>query len=205
MKMAELSRTTGVAVATIKFYMREGLLAAGERTHPNQSSYTDAHVRRVRLIKSLVDVGGLSVAAAGRVLAAIDSDIPVAETFEIAQQTVSENLDADAIPAAALERVDEVISGWCVAPTNPGRLAAARVLATYEAVGQEDRSRWTERYAAVALLAAEADLDEIEGRPDRSSKAETVVVGSVLGDALFAALRRAAQEHITAQRYGHAP
>lgn len=202
MKMAELSTTTGISVATIKYYLRQGLLAPGERTRPNQANYTPAHVRRVRLVKSLLEVGGLSVAAAGRVIGAIDSDVPLAQTFEIAQKTVSDDLDVDTIDPAALDRIDEVISGWTVHPTNPGRLAAARILTTYTAVGQEDRSGWFDRYAAAALLAAEADLDEIETRPDRETKAETVVVGTVLGDALFAALRRAAQEHVTAQRYG---
>ena len=33
------------------------------------------------------------------------------------------------------------------------------------------------------------------------SSAETVVVGTALGDALFAALRRAAQEHVSTTRY----
>lgn len=202
MKMAELSTTTGISVATIKYYLRQGLVAPGERTHPNQANYTREHVRRVRLVKSLLEVGGLSVAAAGRVIRAIDSDLPLAETFEIAQKTVSEDLDVNTIDQAALDRIDEMISDWDVHPANPGRVAAAHILATYRAVGQEDRSGWFDRYAAAALLAAEADLDEIETRPDRETKAETVVVGTVLGDALFAALRRAAQEHITARRYG---
>lgn len=201
MKVAELSKSTGVPVATIKFYIRQGLLAPGERTHPNQSSYSEEHVRRVRLIRSLLDVGGLSVASASRVIGAIDSDMSLVCTFEVAQSTVSEHLDAAAIGPEALERVDATLEDWHVHPENPGRLAAARILETYDAVGQDDNRGWFKRYAAAALLAAEADLDEVETRPDRESKAETVVVGTVLGDALFAALRRAAQEHVAAQRY----
>ena len=37
MRMAELSRRTGVPVPTIKYYLREGLLPPGERTSPNQA------------------------------------------------------------------------------------------------------------------------------------------------------------------------
>jgi len=44
--MAELSKTSGVPVATIKFYLRERLLPAGERTGPNQSIYGEQHLRR---------------------------------------------------------------------------------------------------------------------------------------------------------------
>src|SRR6478752_6940457 len=64
MRMKELSEVSGVPVATIKFYQRERLLPAGERTHPNQSVYGDEHLRRIRLIRALIEVGGLSVAAA---------------------------------------------------------------------------------------------------------------------------------------------
>ncbi|MDX2026822.1 MerR family transcriptional regulator, partial [Microcella sp.] len=45
--MSELSATTGTPVPTLKFYLREGLLPAGERTSPNQSQYDDSHVERV--------------------------------------------------------------------------------------------------------------------------------------------------------------
>lgn len=44
--MRELAECSGVPVATIKFYLRTGLLAPGERTSPNQARYTGEHVRR---------------------------------------------------------------------------------------------------------------------------------------------------------------
>jgi len=72
MRMKELSEASGVPVATIKFYLRERLLPAGERTQPNQSQYTDAHLGRIRLIRALIEVGGLSVAGARGVIAVLD-------------------------------------------------------------------------------------------------------------------------------------
>lgn len=56
---------------TIKYYLREGLLAAGELTSPNQAHYGPGHERRLRLIRALLDVGGLSLAAIGEVLQAM--------------------------------------------------------------------------------------------------------------------------------------
>src|SRR5438105_27350 len=73
MRIGELSRRTGVPVATIKFYTREGLLPPGERTSPNQVAYADAHVRRLKLVRAMLEVGGLSVAAARDVLAEVDA------------------------------------------------------------------------------------------------------------------------------------
>jgi len=202
MKMAQLSTATGIPVATIKYYLREGLLPAGQRTEPNQAAYTDEHARRLRLIRAIVDVGGLSVASARRVIEALDSDLGLAETFEIAQTTVSPAVEQAAPDEDRLTQVDALLDGWHYLPTNPGRQAAARVLAAFEGAGQSDDRGWYAAYARAALVAAEADLDEIETRPDRDARVETMVVGTVLGDALFAALRRVAQEHVTSQRYG---
>ena len=72
MRMGQLSSETGVAVATIKYYLREGLLPAGELSPPNQARYDESHVRRLALIRSLLEVGGLSIADVGAVLAVID-------------------------------------------------------------------------------------------------------------------------------------
>ena len=199
--MAELSSTSGIPVATIKFYLRERLLQAGERTGPNQSQYGEEHLRRLRLIRGLLEVGGLSVATARGVIDAVDSELPLAHSFGVAQRAVSAEIDPGDIDPEALAGVDRLVEGWRVSGDNPGRLAAARVLETFQALGQRDERNWFSRYAAAALLVAEADLDQVEASGSREAMAETVVIGTVLGDALFSGIRRAAQEHVTALRY----
>ena len=201
MRMAEFSTTSGIPVATIKYYLREKLLPAGESETANQASYGAAHLDRLRLIRALIDVGGLSVASARSVLEAIDSDASLPEAFRVAQRSVSAVIEPSNLEPADLASVDALLEGWHVSPENPGRLAAARVLSAFRGVGQTDERGWYARYAEAALLIATADLDEIESRSDRAAKAETVVVGTVLGDALISGLRRAAQEHVTSQRY----
>ena len=199
--MAELSTTSDVPVATIKYYLREKLLPAGESETANQARYDSTHLDRLRLIRALIEVGGLSVASARSVLEVIDSDASLPETFAVAQRSVSVAIAPGDLDPADLDRIDELLVGWHVSPSNPGRLACARVLSAFRGVGQTDDRGWFARYAEAALLIAAADLDEIESRPDRAAKAETVVVGTVLGDALISGLRRAAQEHITSQRF----
>jgi DNA-binding transcriptional MerR regulator len=201
MRMAELSTTSGIPVATIKYYLREKLLPAGESETANRASYEAVHLDRLRLIRALIDVGGLSVASARRVLEAIDSDASLPEVFEVAQHSVSAAIESSDLEPATLADIDELLTGWHVSPNNPGRLAAARVLSVFRGVGQTDDRGWFARYAEAALLIAAADLDEIESRQGRAAKAETVVVGTVLGDALISGLRRAAQEHVTSERY----
>src|SRR5205823_11902088 len=73
MRIAELSQRSGVPIPTIKYYMREGLLYPGERTSRNQARYTESHIQRLRLIRALVDVGHLSIAATREVVASIDA------------------------------------------------------------------------------------------------------------------------------------
>lgn len=201
MRMSELSATTGTPIATIKFYQREGLLPAGVRTSPNQASYDETHVRRIRLVRALLGAGGLEVATAKQVIAAIDSDLPINHVFGVAQRAASARIDERGAGDQALGRVDELLADLRIHPSNPGRAAAAAVITAFESTGQQHEPDWYRRYLEAALLVAEADLDMVDRREGRDAKAETVVVGTALGDSLFAALRRAAQEHVSTTRY----
>src|SRR3954451_23931437 len=71
-RMADLSRESGVPVPTIKYYLREGLVPAGERTSKNQARDADRHVRRIRLVRALVDYGGLPIATIKELLRLAD-------------------------------------------------------------------------------------------------------------------------------------
>ena len=71
MRISELSARTGVTVATIKYYLREGLLPEGARSSPTQATYERAHVERLRVIRALIE-SGVSIAESRKVLAALD-------------------------------------------------------------------------------------------------------------------------------------
>lgn len=202
MRMSQLCEASGVPVPSIKFYLREGLLPAGERTSANQSQYGDEHVERLRLIRALIEVGGLSVATAGRVLEAVDAtDLPLSYVFGVAQYAISDtDLYADIDePTEGTARVDALIDemGWVVSDENPGRRGAARVLDSYRSLGQAGIAGFLPEYARAAEIIARADLAAVARHDDVGDMAETVVVGTVLGDALNAGLRRIAQEHVS--------
>ncbi len=202
MKMSQLCQASGVPVPSIKFYLREGLLQAGERTSATQADYNDSHVERLKLIRALIDIGGLSIATAHRVLEAIDTpNFPLTYIFGIAQLAVSDaSLYEDVDPASpgALEVAATMQRmGWRVSDENPGIRGAARILNTYAALGYDDLAHVSEEYARAAALVAEADLAAVGRRITVDDMAETVVVGTVLGDGLIAALRRIAQEHVS--------
>ncbi|WP_210479283.1 MerR family transcriptional regulator [Naasia sp. SYSU D00948] len=201
MRISELSRRSGVSAASIKYYVREGLLPAGESTGPTASVYGDEHVRRLRIIRALIEVGGLSIATARDVLGAVDSpDLSLPHVFERAQVAVSRTdlyMRESSDPARI--RVDELVNqrGWHVHPGNPGRTALANVLDTLADLGHPELQDLLEPYADAAVIVAEADLRAVAAQPDIEGMTETVVAGTVLGDAMLAALRRICQEHMT--------
>lgn len=215
MRMSELSTATGVAVPTLKFYLREQLLHAGERTSPNQAQYDATHVERVRLVRALLEVGGLSVAQAARVVAALDSDQPLSNVFGVAQRAVSipaalvrdatdEATDAEPTPTVGQTRIAALCEsrGWRVYPNNPGLPLAARVLDTYAALGLDHISDTVlDGYAQAADLVAVADLAAVGAADEPTEMTRTVAAGTVLGDTLFAGLRRIAQEAESFRRF----
>ncbi|WEK14560.1 MAG: MerR family transcriptional regulator [Candidatus Microbacterium phytovorans] len=202
MRISELSEISGVSAATIKYYTRESLLPAGERTGYNQTEYGGVHVDRLRLIRALIEVGGLSVSAARNVLRAIDDEgMPLPHVFGIAQHALPQRETPARPESIARVRAEAHVRGWHTAPENPGLELAAGVLDAYEVLGRSDLSSTLGAYAAAAEQVAAADLDALDSSGSRAAMAETVVVGTVLGDTLFAGLRRLAQEAETARRY----
>ncbi|MFF8412224.1 MerR family transcriptional regulator [Streptomyces omiyaensis] len=218
MRIGELSRRTGVSVPTIKFYVREGLLPAGRLTSPNQASYEETHVRRLRLIRALIDVGGLSVAAVREVIAAVDDPgRPIHDLLgeaavrmvprygaEPAGEDGEGGGEEDAGLVAARERVDALIlkRNWRCFPGSPAAEALAVALAALGSVGHERFAEVLDDYAEAAERVARADLDYVAHQVAREELVESVAVGTVLGDALFAALRRLAQIDASDRLFG---
>jgi Predicted transcriptional regulators len=206
MKMAELSRTTGVPVPTIKYYLREGLLAPGVRTSRNQADYDDSHVRRLAVIRSLVEVAGLPLATIGEILRQIDTPSPrLHASFGLAQRSVTADLTAgdETHRAAAEKLLNDLLErhGWQAHEDNPARNTALSVLATYLALGADDLAATLPPYAEAVEVIAAADVSVISGRTDPGRQIEGVVIGTLLGDQLIAALRRLAQENASARTF----
>ena len=59
MRISELAEATGVPVHTLKYYLREGLLMPGVATSRTRAEYGAEHVERVRLVRALVEHGGV--------------------------------------------------------------------------------------------------------------------------------------------------
>jgi DNA-binding transcriptional MerR regulator len=199
--MSELVERSGVPLPTVKYYLREGLLPAGTSTGRNQAVYDDSHVRRLRLIRALIEVGGLPVSGVREVLRAVDDPDRLSHDLRgVAHCTVARPARGDRTsPAwtAARATADDLIAarGWQVHPDAPALDQLADAIEALRALGQDDILTLIPLYADTADALAEPEVSTVVRRPDRAGMVEAVVTGTVLGEAVFNALRRLAQEH----------
>jgi DNA-binding transcriptional MerR regulator len=173
MLMAELGRRSGVPVATIKYYLREGLLPPGVTTSATRAEYGQAHLRRLRLIRALVEIGEVPVAAIRKILAVVDDEsASVHQMLGAVQYQLGPHPaappDGDPDWQAASRQVDDLVAslGWLVAPDAPARTLLALTLAALARTGTAPPGAGLRAYAeAMAGLAASevANLDSAPG------------------------------------------
>ncbi|GAA1686542.1 MerR family transcriptional regulator [Glycomyces endophyticus] len=206
MRIGELSAKTGVPAATIKYYVREGLLSGGERRGHNQVEYGEDHVRRLRLVRAMVEVGSVPIAKVREVLAEIEEpDRDIDSTLGVASRALSQHRVPNERPAAEdLELARDIVRrrGWHAVPLDHGSIwALADAIGRLRELGLADMVDMTGEYARAAEIVAEFDLTLLSLRQDRDEILEAMVVGTVLGDAIFESLRRIAQIEVSARVY----
>ena len=200
MWMSELAQRSGLPVATIKFYLREGLLPPGEATGATRARYDEAHVRRLRLVRALVEVAGLRLEEVRRILAAVDDDtLPLHEVVGTAHTQLSAG--ATPAPREARRRADSLVRrwGWRVAPDSAHRDALARALAALSSLDHPTSDSLLDAYAEAMGPIAVQEVSTIAGL-DPTTATENAVVGTVLLEPVLLAVRRMAQEHASATR-----
>jgi DNA-binding transcriptional MerR regulator len=208
-KISELSIQAGCSIPTIKYYLREGLLSPGRRTGTNQADYDKEHVRRLRLIRTLIDVGGVPIARVRDVLAAIDDDrTRLHGAFGVAHHALATRSMQPKIPAdqSTLDEVDEFVTrrGWRVKPDAPGRRELADALTALRSLGWQVSTDVFETYARAADEIADWELTQTPVGSSRTTAVESVVIGTVVFESVLVALRRLAEEHHSAVRFDRA-
>ncbi|WP_017594733.1 MerR family transcriptional regulator [Nocardiopsis potens] len=203
MRISELSRRSGVPVATIKFYLREGLLPKGEATSATQARYSEGHLRRLRLVRALTEVAGVPLARVRRLLDAVDdTGLELHDLLGTVQYTLAADEAGDASgDAPEAERVERLLAGldWRVSPFSPDRRALGRALEAMERLGFSPDPALLARYAAAAHTAAELDVAGIDPDAPRERTVEYMAVCCTLMERAFASMRRMAQEDVSAR------
>lgn len=203
MRMAELAARSGLSVATIKYYLREGLLEPGRRTSVNQAVYSEVHLERLRLIRALATIAGLPLSTIRDVVHSVAADSSVLEAMALTQDAVVGSAgsvaesDTDGAPREAATIVDEVIRarGWQCEPGSPAYVAAVRAV---EGLADEQLASVLEHiddYAHAADAVGRTDLHTIVEAQTRDEMIRGAVLGTVLRRPLLEALVLLAQQH----------
>ncbi|MEV0995433.1 MerR family transcriptional regulator [Nonomuraea sp. NPDC050202] len=203
MRISELSAKSGVAIPTIKYYLREGMLHQGEQTAATRAEYDETHLRRLRLIRALLDVGRLSVASIKKIVAAVeDESLPVHQMLGTAHWALSPAVEPEPGEEwqAARAEVDTFVAelGWDVHPDAPTRDELTQTLVRMRQLGVPVHLA---PYGEVARkLVAEVEMGSIPFDGPRDAAVEALVLGTVLYGRALDTLRRMAQESESARR-----
>ena len=202
MRMAELANRSGLPVATIKFYLRSGLLPPGRTTSATRADYEESHVRRLRLVRALTEVAGLPLEAVRAVLDAVDDDDL---TWHAAVGSAHTRLSPASAPTtpAAQAQVQALLSrhGWGRSAAGPHADVLARAIDALAGLEHPVGDELLDVYAAAAASIAEHEVTAVDTE-DRVAATEHVVVGTLLLEPALLAMRRIAQENVSARLRG---
>lgn len=203
MRIRELSERTGMSVATIKYYIREGLLPPGDRISRTQADYDQSHVARLELIRALREGAGLSIATLSRVfkaMAAAREDLRH-EYLGIAVASLTPPIEVSEEEedhyTAAANQVDALLDylGWDTDPTSPAarQLAWALMHIHRYLPGLVDSPTDLLPYAeAVRSLAGYEIPDSYDPTGDPESALSLAVLGTALFEPVLLGLRKLA-------------
>jgi len=222
MRISALSERTGVPVATLKYYVREGLVPAGTPTGRTQASYDETHVERVRLVRALTESAGLSLAAVRQVVETLDDppssrhDLLGAAQHALLSDEVGgrvagaggQSADPEGSQDVWLARARALAEsrGWECEADDPllARLGAQLRAADAAGVGSSDG--YLDAVADACERIAAADLRTVPADPavaaDRADAVRRVVVGTLLTDPILLTMRRIAQREASAHLAG---
>ena len=228
MRISALADRSGVPVGTIKYYLREGLLAPGERTSRTTAEYDDSHVERLRLVRALIDTGGLGIAAVRRIVDVLDTPDPArldllataqdALLHEDARRAADAGAAAGAdaaadagsaaesgrtggdVPSAEDSRARAWLArrGWCTAPDDLLAARLERVWAASEEAGVLVDDELMDDYAAAMEEVARLDVDAVPAEAEGAVR--RVVVGTVMLEPVLLTLRMLAQREVSVRR-----
>ena len=199
MRMSELAGRTGLPVATIKFYLREGLLMPGTPVSATRSEYGDEHVRRVAIARALTESVGLSVQKAREVFRLIDEHDD--NLFDTLGRAIAV-LPPSAEPAADYPKARAVIEklGQFYDPRFAAVAQLERALTDAEAAGIPLDDERLAVYGPHIHAIAEYDVSKVPS--DREHAVEYAVLGTALHEPVLVALRRLAHQDVASRALG---
>ena len=200
-QLKELSAATGVSAASIKFYLREGLLPRGDEIHPTRAEYGPRHTERLELITGLRSVVGLRIDQIRSLIGLIDD--PAVTRLELLGRTQAMVLGAPPQTLPDLPLVRELLDAysWPDVPTD-ARAVLNGTLREMEAMGLSVSADVVLGYARAADQVAKQDLGVVFDEKSRDRTVLAVAVGVRAYGKLLLSLVALAQASRSIQRLG---
>ena len=172
--------------------------------------YNADHLHRLRLIRALIQIGGLSIAKAQEVLTAAEDVTDRHELLGVMLWAIQPELTADLDDPEWLmgkEHVDSLLKrmGWQVSDQSPVRDVLVNALRHLHRIGIDYGPDELQPYARLAASTAVLDLDQLAEVENPMKLAERALALTVLLEPVLLALRRLAQENESALRFGKDP
>lgn len=207
--ISELSKHSGVPTATIKFYLREGLLEQGELSAPQRAYYSERHVQRLMVIRALRNVAGLSVATVRELIHTLSrgQHSPVDVVSTAIDALASGNTEKPGrAEQKARQHVEKYLRARGVA-VRSGSSALTQLAAALVAIRDFepdlDVETALEPYFQLALGLARHEVGVSTTRILEGPESALIraVVGTVLWEPVILQLRRIASEHLARELY----
>lgn len=163
LKISELADAAGVPVATVRHYLREGLLPEGRKTSRNMAYYPRALVERIRLIKLLQEERFMPLRVIRELLEREEQD---PERIRLQLETADRGLDRAlerergrtparevgerlAVPFEVLDRLAEIgVLSSMQDGYSPSDVRIVEAIARFRAGGYDERIGFTVHDAA---------------------------------------------------------
>jgi DNA-binding transcriptional MerR regulator len=212
MRLAQLSERSGVSTATIKYYLREGLLAPGRQINTTTAEYDEEHLRRLKLIRAMIQIGRVPVATVREVLGHVDDDslprsIRLGAALWALPQVPEPDEDDEYVQAAQREvatLLDRL--GWenakQLSTISPAYRSLVVSVAAFRRLGYGWGAELIAPYAELMHRTAVLDLDNLERHPSEEERIEFAILGAIINEPILQSLHRLAQEEETTRRYG---
>jgi DNA-binding transcriptional MerR regulator len=195
----ELSKAAGISVASIKYYLREGLLPSGDLKAEHRAHYGAAHLDRLRAIRALREVGKLPIESIAGIFRAMDqggSPFAVVASAMDAMSTRERSQSREM--EQARDDIRRLLASMSV-KTRPRSgavldLAAAlvRLRQIWGDLPVEQLRPYANAARALAKLETEANREVFSGDTERLLR--TAVLGTVLFEPILVSLRRVMHE-----------
>lgn len=202
MQLKELSGRTGISAASIKFYLREGLLPPGESVHATRANYSERHVKRLELIHALRQIVHLNIEQIGSILSMADDGAPPLALLAQVQRVVL-GLSANDGKVARTPAGDAVVHlrSWPDADSD-ARGALDRHVVLMESLGIKLPLELLDAYSRAVDQIAGLDLELTTATCDTDDVIRTAAIGMHMHSQLILKLLGLAQASHAMRRFG---